>query len=55
MRKAYGNPDPEVRLKAIEAAESLDGNSASSLMMAALKDTDPRIRKKAAEALGDDD
>jgi HEAT repeat protein len=39
----------------VEAAEQIDGGAASGLLMTALKDTDPRIRKKAAEALGDSD
>ena len=47
--------DVETRLKIVEAAEQIDGGGASGLLMTALKDPDPRIRKKAAEALGDSD
>jgi HEAT repeat protein len=55
LQRAYTGADVETRLKIIEAAEQIDGGGASGLLMTALKDPDPRIRKKAAEALGDND
>ena len=55
LQRAYSGADVETRLKIVEAAEQIDGGGASGLLMTALKDPDPRIRKKAAEALGDSD
>jgi HEAT repeat protein len=55
LQRAYSGADVETRLAIVEAAEQIHGGAASGLLMTALKDPDPRIRKKAAEGLGDSD
>ena len=46
--------DKRVRLAAVEALASLDGEAARPFLVRALKDADPGIRRAAAEGLGRD-
>ncbi len=53
LRQAAEDPDPQVRMKALEALAAAEGPSAGTIMLQSLRDDYAPVRSAAAMAIGD--